>query len=128
VLEIERLGGKNMVSIGIILTEGPFQTEKWETAANIAKAALDKGHSVEIFLFMDGVYNALAGQAFPEREKQPMDSFREILEKGGKIVACGVCTNARGLEGGKNFIKGAKVGGLPDLSEMIDKADRLITL
>jgi sulfur relay (sulfurtransferase) complex TusBCD TusD component (DsrE family) len=112
----------------MLLTEGPFQTAKHKTAAEIAKAALRKGHVVEIFLFLDGVYNALATQAMPALARQPVADFKEIISLGGKIIACGVCTAARGLEGGKNFIAGVKVQGLPQLSEMIDNADRFISM
>lgn len=116
------------MKLGILLTEGPFQTEHHETATEIAKAALEKGHEVEMFLFLDGVYNALAAQAMPYAENQPVDHFKEILGLGGKIIACGVCVDARGLESGKNFIEGVKVAGLPQLSEQIDWADRFISL
>ena len=116
------------MKLGILLTEGPFQTEHHETATEIAKAALEKGHEVEMFLFLDGVYNALSTQAMPYAKNQPVDSFKKVLSLGGKIVACGVCVAARGLDGGKYFIKGIAVGGLPQLSEQIDRADRFISL
>jgi tRNA 2-thiouridine synthesizing protein D len=116
------------MKLGILLTEGPFQTQNHETAAGIAKAALRKGHDVDIFLFLDGVYNVLKTHDMPYLENQPKDRFREVLALGGKIIACGVCVAARGLEGGKNFIAGVEVGGLPQLSEQIDWADRVISL
>jgi len=50
------------------------------------------------------------------------------VEKGAKIIACGICVNARGLEGGKEFIDGVRVGGLPDLADMVSDADTVITL
>ena len=116
------------MKLGILLTEGPFQTQHHETATEIAKAALRKGHEVEMFLFLDGVYNVLRTHDMPYLERQPADHFREVLSMGGKIMACGVCVSARGLEGGKNFIGGVKVAGLPQLSESIDWADRLVSL
>jgi sulfur relay (sulfurtransferase) complex TusBCD TusD component (DsrE family) len=57
-----------------------------------------------------------------------VDHFGEVLTLGGKIIACGVCVDARGLEGGKYFIEGVEVRGLPQLSEQIDRADRFISL
>jgi sulfur relay (sulfurtransferase) complex TusBCD TusD component (DsrE family) len=48
------------MKLGILLTEGPFQTEHHKTATEIAKAALGKGHEVEMFLFLDGIYNAIS--------------------------------------------------------------------
>ena len=116
------------MKLGILLTEGPFQTEHHETATGIAKAALEKGHEVEMFLFLDGIYNAIKTQAMPYAKNQPVDHFKEVLSLGGKILACGVCVDARGLEGRHDFIEGVKVAGLPQLSEQIDWADRFISL
>ncbi len=116
------------MKLGILLTEGPFQTQRYQTATEIAKAALEKGHEVEMFLFLDGVYNALKTHDMPYAEKQPSDHFKEVISLGGKILACGVCVAARGLEGGKYFIEGIAVAGLPQLSEQIDRADRFISL
>lgn len=116
------------MKLGILLTEGPFQTQHHQTATEIAKAALEKGHDVEMFLFLDGIYNVISTQAMPYAENQPVDHFKEVLRLGGKIIACGVCVSARGFEGGHDFIEGAEVGGLPQLSEQIDQADRFISL
>ncbi len=117
-----------MAKIGILLTLGPYQFENWETAANIAEAALDKGHKVEFFYYLDGVYNPIKYQTFPDLMVMPKDRWAKIVEKGGKIIACGICVNARGLEKGKDYIEGVKVGGLPDFAENISSSDRLITL
>jgi tRNA 2-thiouridine synthesizing protein D len=117
-----------MTKIGILLTEGPFQTQNWETAYNIGKAALEKGHAVRYFLYLDGVYNPLKTQDFPDWEKMPKDRFEELVKKGAGIIACGICVNARGLVNGKDFFEGVTVGGLPDFAEIIGEVDRLITL
>ena len=45
---------ESMGILGIMLTDGPWQTERWETVTKIAEAALDKGHEVKMFLFLDG--------------------------------------------------------------------------
>ena len=115
------------MNIGIMLTEGPAQSSYWKSASEIAIAALNKGHQVEMFLFLDGVYNLLGTQAMPEAETQPVDNFKEIVGLRGKIIACGVCVAARGLEGGKDFIKGVEIGGLPQLSEIINRSDRFVS-
>jgi tRNA 2-thiouridine synthesizing protein D len=117
-----------MAKIGILLTEGPFQTQKWETAYNIGKAALERGHEVKYFLYLDGVYNPMRTQKFPEWEKMPKDRFEELVRLGAEIIACGICVNARGLEDGKDYFDKVKVGGLPDFAEIIGEVDRLITL
>src|SRR3989338_8562793 len=90
-----------MARIGFLLTLGPYQFENWETACNIANAALDKGHEIEMFLYLDGVYNPIKLQTFPDMNVVPKDRFAELVKKGAHIVACGICVNARGLEKGK---------------------------
>lgn len=116
--------------MGILLTEGPWQTQNWKIAEEIALAALEKGHKVKIFYYLDGVYNAIKHQRFPgtKEENLPISGVKRIVEKGGEIVACGICVNARGLENGKDYIDGVRVGGLPDFADIMGEADRLITL
>ncbi len=116
-----------MAVVGMMLTEGPWQTERWETATKIAKAALDKGHEVRMFLYLDGVYNPIKLQHFPDFDRQPVDSFKDLIAKGATIVTCGICTNARGLQDGKDYIEGIKAAGLPDYSEFLADADTVIT-
>lgn len=117
-----------MAKLGILLTLGPFQFENWETAANIAEAALDKGHEVNFFLYLDGIYNPNKLQIFPDLDILPRDRFTTLLKKGAHIIACGICVNARGQDNGRDYIEGVSVGGLPDFAEMIGEVDRLISL
>ncbi len=117
-----------MGKIGFLLTTGPFQFQNWKTAADIADAALDKGHEVAIFMYLDGVYNPLETQKFPEWDVLPVERFIALKDKGATLIACGICVNARGLEGGKDFFEGTKIGGLPDFAEIIGESDALISL
>lgn len=117
-------------TLGILLTEGPWQTQNWDIAERIAEAVLDKGWGVKIFYYLDGVYNPIKHQRFPGRSKEalPVGGVKRIVEKGAEIVACGICVNARGLEDGKEFISGVRIGGLPDFADIMGEVDRLITL
>ncbi len=117
-----------MANINFLLTEGPFQTEKWATAAKIAGAALKKGHSVSFFCYLDGIYNGLSTQKFADWEKVPGDYYKELVEAGAKIVCCGICVNARGQQDGQFFYEGIKVGGIPDWAAFVGEADRVVTL
>lgn len=117
-----------MTHFGIILTQGPYQTQRWDTAYNIARAALKASDKVVIFLFMDGVYNALATERFPAMKQLPKDYFKSLIEDGAEICACEVCTYNRGLEEGKDYLNGVKVIGAVFVSEMVSKCDRIITL
>ncbi|MDO8673259.1 MAG: DsrE family protein [Dehalococcoidia bacterium] len=117
-----------MAKIGVLLTLGPFQFENSETAVSIAEAALDKGHEVQMFLYLDGVLNPIKHQTFPDLAAMPKDRFAGLVARGAKIIACGICVNARGLEKGKEYIEGVKVGGLPDFAEIVGEVDRLVKL
>lgn len=116
-----------MAKIGILLTAGPFQFQNWDTAFNIGEAALDKGHAVKYFLYLDGVYNPIQHQTFPDLDIMPKDRLARLLEKGAEVIACGICVNARGLQGGKEYIPGVTVGGLPDFADIVSEVDRLLT-
>jgi tRNA 2-thiouridine synthesizing protein D len=116
-----------MASIGILLTSGPFQYEHSDTVCGIAKAALEKGHEVRIFKYLDGVYNPIKHQTFPDLDVMPKDKYAELAELGAEIICCGVCVNARGLEGGKGYIDGVRVGGLPDFAEIVSEVDHLLS-
>lgn len=119
-----------MAKIGLLLTEGPWQTENYKVFTKLATAALEKGHEVQAFWYLDGVYNPIKHQAFPgtEEENLPVSGMKKVVGAGGKIVACGICVNGRGLEGGKEFIDGVKVGGLPDFADLMGEVDTLVTL
>ncbi|MDG6904557.1 MAG: DsrE family protein [Nitrososphaerota archaeon] len=117
-----------MTEFGIILTQGAYQTQRWETAYNIANAVLNASDKVTFFLFMDGIYNALSTERFPAMQKLPKDYFRSLLDAGAKIYACEVCTYNRGLEEGKDYLKGVEIIGAVFASEMVSKCERIITL
>ena len=46
----------------LFLSDSPFQHESVDNAIEISEAALEKGHEVNIFLMMDGVYNPVNSQ------------------------------------------------------------------
>jgi tRNA 2-thiouridine synthesizing protein D len=117
-----------LTEFGIILTQGAYQTQRWETAYNIASAALRSSDKVTMFLFMDGIYNVLATERFPAMERLPKDYFNSLLDGGAKIYACEVCTYNRGLEEGKDYLSRVEIIGAAFASEMVSKCDRIITL
>jgi tRNA 2-thiouridine synthesizing protein D len=117
-----------MATIGFLVTRSPLQYEHVDTASAIAEAALDKGHQVKLFLYLDGTYTPNQYQTFPDLPVMPKDKFATLVAKGAQIIACGVCVNARGLQKGKDYIEGVRVGGLPDFAEQLGEVDRLITL
>lgn len=117
-----------MTCFGIVLRGGPYQTQRWETAYSIAEAALERSDKVTIFLYMDGVYNALRTEDFPFMQRLPKDHVDSLLDKGAQVFACLTCTDNRGLEEGKDYLKRIQVTGATHAAEMVSECDRIINL
>jgi tRNA 2-thiouridine synthesizing protein D len=92
-----------MAKIGFLLTEGPWQTENHKVFTKLASAALDAGHEVQTFWYLDGVCTPIMHQTFPavEADELPASDTNKVAEKGSKIIVRGICVNGRG----KNSLK-----------------------
>jgi tRNA 2-thiouridine synthesizing protein D len=110
----------------IFLCDSPFQHESVDQAYEIAQAALRKGHNVNIYLMMDGVYDPITSQnGAPINMRSVSEKFADLMSKGVRITACRVCMEIRGV-GEKMLPKGFDVGGTFDLSEMMSESDVVI--
>jgi|AntRauMinimDraft_3_1070383.scaffolds.fasta_scaffold00688_5 tRNA 2-thiouridine synthesizing protein D len=123
-----------MASIGILLSGGPFDSERWRTAYELGKAALKKDHEVSFFHYLDGALVPVDGQTFPDcsdtglYDKMPTEKFQELIADGAEVICCGLCVDARGIDAPNDYPDGVEVGLLPDLADMIGNADRVISL
>jgi len=117
-----------MATIGILLTHSPLQHPHADTAAALGEAALARGHQVRYFLFMDGTYAPNRLQSFRYVDTLSKDRFQRLLERGATVVACGLCAGARGLDKGRDYLEGVRVGGLADFSALVAGCDRLVAL
>ena len=107
----------------ILLCDSPFQHESVELACEIAHSAFRKGHKVNIFLMMDGVYNPVKSQrGAPFKTLSISERMRDLIEEGVKVTTCRVCMELRGVEE-IMLPDGLEVGGIFDLSDMISEAD-----
>lgn len=114
-------------TLGILLTTGPYTYQHSDTFFELASAALERGYSVEVFLYVDGVYNAKIEQD-PSPERPMNEKFGELVEKGAVFHACGLCTLARGYDRlGEDFIEGVEVTGLTEFAEIVGECDKLVT-
>ena len=81
---------------------------------------------------MDGIYNPKMDQKAKEvyLKKKPVDEFlKELIDKGAKIVCCGISLITRGLDiNGSDYPEGVIIGGLEELAEIIEKSDKFISL
>ena len=119
-----------MARLGILFFDGPYQAQASETVVKLAGAALDKGHEVRIFCYMDAVNALLENQKEIEGIFNIEEGFREILNKGATIRLCNLCLLVRGTM--KNCLKrecgDVKRAGTPDLAKIIEETDRLVVI
>jgi tRNA 2-thiouridine synthesizing protein D len=113
--------------LGILLLTSPYTYQNSHTFFDLAKAALEKGYCVKVFLFIDGVNNAILGQE-PDPDRPMEERFKELAELGAEFQACGLCTAARGFDQeGSDFIAEVEVTGLTELAEIVGKCERFVT-
>ena len=123
-----------MASIGVLLTGGPFDSERWRTAYEVGRAALDQGHEVSYFHYLDGTLVPVEGQSLPDcsdtglYDEMPTAKFQELVEDGAEVICCGLCVDARGIDAPDDYPDGVEVGLLPDLADIIGDADRVVSL
>jgi len=120
-----------MGTLTIILTDGPYISQYAEMACKIAKAAITKAHSVNVFLYLDAVHIPKAGQN-PAFFANAGELFAELARLGVNVEACPRCATARGYapEGGKSqdYVEGIRITSLYRLAEMLEESDRVVTL
>ncbi len=112
-----------MPSLLILLFDPPFERDSADQVYEIAQAALKKGHKVNIFLMMDGVYNPVTYQSGePFHMRSVSERLAELLSKGVRIAACRVCAELRGVKE-EMLPKGVEIGGIYDLADMVAESD-----
>jgi sulfur relay (sulfurtransferase) complex TusBCD TusD component (DsrE family) len=112
----------------ILLCESPFQNEIVDQVLEISKAALGKGHDVDIYLMMDGVYNPMTSQSGePFQMDSISDRFKELVELGANVSGCRVCMELRGVTE-EILSDGVEIGGIFDLGEMITEAEIVLSI
>ncbi|MCD6449528.1 MAG: DsrE family protein [Thermotogaceae bacterium] len=105
----------------------PYTNQDMDTAINIAKAAIEKGHEAAIFLFCDSVL-AINTKVKPVKGDRNIPQILEdLIKKGVEVHICGICFQYRGLYE-NDIVPGAKLSGLPELATLIYESDRFINL
>ena len=117
-------------SLLIHITAGPNDPTRAALGFNVAKAAIDEGHKVTIFLagdgvqlIRDGVLGSLAGLGTGNL-KELYDGF---VAKGGRLYVSGGSAKARGVTDADLAGKPAEFGGPPQLVKLALEHERVIT-
>ena len=121
-----------MTSLGILFFSGPYQSQAPKTVVKLANAALDKGHRVQIFCYMDAVNSVLENQKKLEGIFNIEEGFDEIVKKGAIVRLCALCLLVRGTAKGimkRKDSKGIiKKGGTPDMEKIIRETDKFVVV
>ncbi|MEK8089330.1 DsrE family protein [Thermithiobacillus plumbiphilus] len=107
-------------TFGFILGTSPG-TNNAITVERLARAALDSGHRVMIFLLDDGIYNALHCMS----NKSTIKGFQQLIPRGAEIAVCSNMAKARGLVE-SNASAGVIYASLVYFSEMTSTCDYLL--
>ena len=112
--------------LGFLLLTAPYTFQNTDHAIGLMEAALEKGHTCDVFLYMDGVI-ASSANIKPGQDRSIPNKIQALMEKGVRFTSCGVCCNYRGVKH-TDFQNGIKQAGLAALGRMINECDRVITL
>jgi uncharacterized protein involved in oxidation of intracellular sulfur len=105
------------MKLGIIIYSTDAETV-WN-AFRLGVFALKEGDSVNVFLLASGVEcESLDTGRFPVTAQ-----MAELVEKGGKILACGTCLKIRNSEGTEL----CPLSTMKDLYEIVRDSDRVVS-
>lgn len=116
------------MSILIIINDAPYGTEKAYNALRMAMAIQKAEDEVEIkiFLLADAVFCALPNQNTPKGYYNIERMLKSVINKGGKVKACGGCSEARGIDT-LDFIDGVQLSNMKEFAQWTIECDKVIT-
>ncbi|MBI5178095.1 MAG: sulfurtransferase complex subunit TusD [Nitrospinae bacterium] len=116
------------MKFGILIMDGPYQHQASDSAYHFANAAVAKGHEIAgIFFYNDGVNNTTSLMTPPQDDRHISKRWSDFVQKNGiDAIVCIAAAKRRGITDA-NLIKGARISGLGQLTELGIKADRLVT-
>lgn len=117
------------MNVLIIINDAPYGTENAYNALRIANQ-MSKDYkddiTLRIFLMADAATCALAGQQTPDGYYNIERMLKLSIAKGAEVKICGTCASARGIKDAE-YVKGAEIGSMPELSEWIAESDKVLT-
>jgi uncharacterized protein involved in oxidation of intracellular sulfur len=110
-----------------ILNDPPCGPERVYNALRLAQALLKREPQAEvtIFLMADSVVAAKAGQRTPDGYYCVERMLNRILSGNGKVLLCGTCMDARGLDAAA-LVAGAHRSTMDELATATSEADKII--
>ena len=109
-----------------ILNDPPYGTERVYNALRLAQALLKKEPQTEliVFLMADAVVAGKTGQKTPDGYYNIERMLKRVLAGNGKVLLCGTCMDARGLDDG-TLMTSARRSTMDELAAATLEADKV---
>jgi len=115
------------MKLTILILEGPYNHQAADSAYQFTRVALSKGHEISgIFFYNDGVNNLNNLMEPPQDDRHIAKRWIEFGKQGVDLVVCVAAGKRRGITD-NILIPNARISGLGQLANMIQKSDRLVT-
>jgi tRNA 2-thiouridine synthesizing protein D len=108
----------------VVIGNAAYTSERPYTMLRFAYTSLLEGHKINIFLVEDGVFVGKKNQK-PSAYDNVGKWVKDVIEEGGVIKACGVCTKARGVSA-EEMIEGIEVTSMNGFVDMCVQADSIL--
>ncbi|MBM2814591.1 MAG: DsrE family protein [Ignavibacteria bacterium] len=115
------------MKILLVINDAPYGTEKAYNALRLAMT-LQKEHTdveVRIFLMADAVFCALPGTNTPQGYYNIERMMKSVLNRGGKVKACGTCAQARGIFD-LPVLEGVERSNMSEYTQWVVESDKVI--
>lgn len=112
----------------LVLLQGKAWSEQSVlSACQFCQAAIAQGHKIDaIFLYQDGVSNALPSLTVPSDELNGQEHLQELHNKHGvPLWFCVTAGEKRGVSA-EEIAPGFKVTGLAEFAERCSQADKVV--
>lgn len=112
----------------MILNDPPYGTERTYNGLRLAINLLAKHpeSDLSVFLLGDAASAAKSGQSTPNGYYNVERMLTSVIRKGGKVLVCGTCMQARGLTPAE-LVDGASGSTMDELTELtVDAAKVLV--
>lgn len=111
----------------VVLNDSPYGIERPYNGLRLAHSLLQKvkGTTVTVFLMGDAAAAARSGQQTPNGYYNLERMLKGILTRGGDVLLCGTCMDARGMRDG-DVVAGSRRSTLDELTQLTAAADKVL--
>jgi tRNA 2-thiouridine synthesizing protein D len=112
-------------TLTIVLNRGPFISEYADHAVELAIAARKKGHLVNLYLYLDGVW---VPHVKNDKDFSNVgERLRWALKKGVNVKSCARCADEARDITEEDMIEGIPLVGIYSLVDWLKESDKVVT-